>query len=281
MGGIGAYFFLLNKGEEPPTEPPTESPIESPIEMEKISKKVSIPEAITTTMSPTTTAATPRPTTAAPYEIGQPISCISNDVGGGTKAIYRYDGNNTLRLYPDAKIAKQWDSNYLNAKKIDCEDLKMGTNMTEKLEVGVQPDPDYVGLKQSIDTNYQNIPSSCYSAAGGECNNLRYEDCDAEMKSFEKYGKMVTAGDFVIRQSVNNQAKLVWRTGTQYLNADAKFILGEDGILRVISNGTNYWRSSNSESTNGPFAAHLEKVDGKCRISIYDKDNTNLWSSSD
>lgn len=269
--GVGIYFFY--KQEEVTAAPELQM-----TETQLIETQVTQPP--TTTMPPAPTAPTPRPTTAAPYEIGTSLKCRSNDVGGGTSAIYRYDGNNTLRLYPDGKIAKDWDPNFLDAQNIDCQDLKMGTNMTAKLEVGVEPDPDYVGLKQSVDTNYSNIPSACYSAAGGECSNLKYEDCEAEMKSFAKYGKKGTAGDFVIRQSKDNKATLVWYTGTQYLNADAKMILGDDGILRVISNDTNYWRSSNSESTNGPFSASLSKPNGKCTISIYDKDNTNLWSSS-
>lgn len=259
----------------------TESELELELELEPELEPELQLESLPTTTAPTApTAPTPAPTTAAPYEIGKSLKCRSNDVGGGLSAIYRYDGNNILRLYPDAKIAKEWDANFFDAKTIDCQDLKMGTNMSSKLGVGVEADSDYIGLKQNVDTNYSQAPSVCYSAAGGECSNLKYEDCEAEMKSFAKYGDKGTAGDFVIRQSIDNKATLVWYTGTQYLNADAKFILGEDGILRVMSNGVNYWRSSNSESTNGPFAAHLEKSDGKCRLSIYDKDNTNLWSSS-
>lgn len=276
--GVGIYFFIY-KEEEIITEPELELELEPESESESEMMKVRMAAPITT-MPPAPTAPTPAPTTAAPYEVGTSLKCRSNDVGGGISAIYRYDGNNTLRMYPDAKTAKEWDANFLNAKNIDCQDLKMGTNMSSKLGVGVEPDPDYIGLKQSVDINYTNLPSACYSAAGGECSNLKYDDCEAEMKSFAKYGDKGTAGDFVIRQSIDNKATLVWYTGTQYLNADAKMILGEDGILRVISNDNNYWRSSNSESENGPFAAHLEKVDGKCRLSIYDKDNTNLWSSS-
>jgi hypothetical protein len=271
--GVGIYFFYINQEE-------TTTPIEEEEITTTRAPTTTRPPALTTTRPPAPTAPTPRPTTAAPYEIGKSLKCRSNDVGGGISAIYRYDGNNTLRMYPDAKTAREWDSDFLDAKDIDCQDLKMGTNMSTKLEVGVEPDLDYVGLKQNIDTNYSNVPRACYSAAGGDCSNLKNEDCEAEMKSFAKYGKKNTAGDFVIRQSVDNKPTLVWYTGTQYLNADAKFILGDDGILRVISNDSNYWRSSNSESTNGPFSAQLEKVDGKCRLSIYDNDNTNLWSSS-
>jgi hypothetical protein len=270
LAGVGAYFFIYKQEEEVVPEPTTPEPT---------TPEPTTPRP-TTTMPPAPTAPTPRPTTAAPYEVGQAIKCVSNDVGGGNNAIYRYDGNNTLRMYPDAKIAKDWDSNFLDSKNVDCTDLKMGTNMNAKLEVGVEPDPDYVGLKQNVDTNYSNVPSVCYSAAGGECSNLRIDDCEAEMKSFAKYGKKGTAGDFVIRQSVDNKATLVWYTGTQYLNADAKLILGEDGVLRVISKGTNYWRSSNNESTDGPFSARLAKVDGKCRLSIYDTNDVNLWSTS-
>ena len=281
--GVGIYFFYKQQEETTPIEEET-TPIEE--------ITTPAPTTTTTTTTPTTTtpttttpapaptAPTPRPTTAAPYEIGTSLKCTMNDVGGGNSAVYRYDGNNTLRMYPDAKIAREWDSNFLDAKNIDCQDLKMGTNMPAKLEVGVEPDPDYIGLKQSVDTNYSNVPSACYSVAGGDCSNLKYEDCEAEMKSFAKYGARQTAGDFVIRQSKDNKPTLVWYTGTQYLNADAKFILGNDGILRVISKDTNYWRSSNDESTNGPFSAQLEKSNGKCRLSILDKDNTNLWSSS-
>jgi hypothetical protein len=275
LAGVGVYFFIY-KQEEEQEEVVTETV--------PVIQRLFVPEpttpAPTTTMPPGPTAPTPRPTTAAPYEIGKSIKCVSNDVGAGNSAIYRYDGNNTLRLYPTAKIAKDWDANYLDSKNIDCQDLKMGTNMNAKLEVGVEPDPDYIGLQQNVDTNYSNVPSVCYSAAGGDCSNLRYEDCEAEAKSFAKYGKMGTAGDFVIRQSRDNKATLVWRTGTQYLNADAKLILGTDGVLRIISKDTTYWRSSNSESTDGgSFSAQLEKADGKCRLSIYAEDGTNMWSS--
>lgn len=268
--GISVYFFMYKKEEEtapPETEPP------------EITRSIAI--AVTTTPVPTTpapTTPTPRPTTAAPYEIGQAIKCASNDVGGGATAIYRYDGKNVLRRYPDASTAQQWDGNYLDYKSIDCMDLQMGSDMGPKLETGEVIDPDYVNLPKEINTNYRNIPRVCYSAAGGKCNELRNDDCEAQVKTLAKYPK--TAGDFVIRKDANTTPTLVWNTGTQYLADDAEFILGDDGILRIVSKDTNYWRSSNSESTNGPFSAQLEKVEDKCRISIYDKDNTNLWSSA-
>lgn len=270
--GVGAYYYYEYYYKE------EEVPVDEEEQLYVAPKTTTA----ATTAAPITKppVPTPAPTTAAPYEIGQSLKCRLNDVGGGTQAIYRYEGNNTLRMYPDAKIAKEWDTDFLNSKNIDCQDLKMGTNMSTKLAVGVEPDQDYVGLKQKVDINYENIPSVCYSSAGGDCNNLRYEDCEAEMKSLAKYGDKGTAGDFVIRQTIDNKVTLVWYSGTQYLNDDAKIVLGDDGILRIMSKGTNYWRSSNSESTNGPFAAHLEKENGKCRISIYDNDNTNLWSSS-
>lgn len=267
--GVGIYFYY-NQEEE--------------VIQEEVIQEEVIEETTTsapTTPAPTTpapTVSTPRPTTAAPYEIGKSLKCRSNDVGGGISAIYRYDGNNTLRMYPNSTIAQEWDSNYLDAQSIDCQDLKMGMNMETKLEVGIEPDPDYIGLPQTADTNYTNVPSACYSEAGGDCSFLQYEDCEAEMKSFEKYGPRKTAGDFVIRQNIDNKATLVWNSGTQYLNDDAQMILGRDGILRVMSNDITYWRSSNDESTNGPFAAHLEKVGGKCRLAIYDNDNQNIWS---
>lgn len=269
MLGVGVYFYM-NKEEEKITT-------EAPITEEEYVWAEETEEAPMTTTAPMPRGPT---TTAAPYEIGQSLKCIGNDVGGGTAAIYRYDGNNTLRMYPDVKIAREWDSDFLNSKNIDCKDLKMGTNMSAKLGEGVEPDPDYADLEQSVNINYENIPNACYSSAGGNCNKLRQEDCEAEMKSLEKYGSKGTAGDFVIRQTIDNKVKLVWYSGTQYLNDDANLILGDDGILRVISKGSNYWRSSNSESKNGPFSAQLEKVDGKCRVSIYDNDSTNLWSSS-
>ena len=223
------------------------------------------------------TPPTPKPTTAAPYEIGQAIMCTSNDVGGGLDAIYRYDGNNTLRMYPDAETARSWDPDFLNAKKINCADLEMGSNMsrgsgqkTAPGEPTPTPDPDYAKIPTVVDKNYRNIPDSCYTEAGGLCNELKYEDCYAVMKN---------NGDFVIRKDADTIPTMVWNTSTQYVGADAKFILGNDGRFHVMANDINFWGSSNSDSTNGPFVAHLEKDKTGCHLSIYDKDNTKIYTT--
>ena len=257
---IVIYFVVLQKKEE----------VTTPEEEEEIFKPQAFIEA--PTAAPTVAPITPPPTTAAPYAIGQSIKCTSNDVGGGLSAIYRYDGNNTLRIYPNADIAKSWDSDYLNSKNIDCKDLKKGADMLQAQSVD---DPDYTNVPQVVNTNYRNIANSCLTDAGGLCNELKYEDCYATMKS---------NGDFVIRKDVDTVPTMVWNTKTQYLgsagvDANADFVLGNDGRFSVIADNVPYWVSSNSENTNGPFVARLEKSDGKCALSIYDKDNNRLYNT--
>lgn len=268
---IVIYFVILQKKEEV-TTPEEEDIFEQQAFIEQ--PTTAAPTAAPTTAAPITPPVitfppliTPPPTTAAPYAIGQSIKCTSNDVGGGLNAIYRYDGNNTLRIYPNADIAKSWDPDYLNSKNIDCKDLKKGADM---LQTGLVDDPDYTNVRQVVNTNYRNIANSCLTDAGGLCNELKYEDCYATMKS---------NGDFVIRKDADTAPTMVWNTKTQYLgvNSNAKFVLGNDGRFSVISDDVPYWVSSNSESTNGPFVARLEKSDGNCALSIYDTDNNRLY----
>jgi hypothetical protein len=51
----------------------------------------------------------------------------------GEGAIYRYEGDNKMRLYPTGEIAVSWDPNVWNGnKKVDCTGITLGADMAKK-----------------------------------------------------------------------------------------------------------------------------------------------------
>ena len=68
--------------------------------------------------------------TAPKIKIGDAVSCFEND------NVYRYVGNNTIRLYPNSIIANSWDlfwqSGYCKKNKIQCSKYKIGPEMEPK-----------------------------------------------------------------------------------------------------------------------------------------------------
>lgn len=69
--------------------------------------------------------------TASSLQVGQAAICGANAIGPAG-AVFRYDGNNTLRWYPNPDIADSWDSGWQNTKTIDCKGARLGANMAYK-----------------------------------------------------------------------------------------------------------------------------------------------------
>ena len=251
----------------------------------------------TATTTPTPTRSTPPPTTPAPYSIGQSISCSLNDVSPDlTNPMYRYDGNNTLRLYPNKSVAETWDPDFIkNNKTIDCKDLVRGVNMpygsysnTVVSSTGVTTTLSPQELSEAaqdaavsdyFDTNYQNIPDSCYSKANeGECGELQSSDTKC-------YAIMKDNGEFIMRKITGKDKWLpAWRTGTGRLaGQEAKFKLSNtDGRLRVVVGDTTYYQSPNdvnSTEDDGPFNARIVSENDKCKLQITNKNSDVIFTA--
>ena len=72
-----------------------------------------------------------------PIPVGSSIKCspTQNNVEGG---VYRYDGNNVYRLYPNPDVANSYDPNWINYKTVDCK------GMTYNGVVPVKPSVPYL-----------------------------------------------------------------------------------------------------------------------------------------
>ena len=123
---IASYFIFFNSeestsqsGQPTPTTQPTPT---------------SQPTPTTPTTQPTPTS---QPTPTQQEQInaipGQAISCKNyNPKGSG--AIYRYDGNKTIRWYPNPTIADSWDKDWSSGAQriVDCTGFTLNADIQMK-----------------------------------------------------------------------------------------------------------------------------------------------------
>lgn len=86
----------------------------------------------------TTSSSPPSSSSSMPTVLsGNAISCTGyNPKGVG--AIYRYDGNRTMRWYPNPQIAASWDSDWASGtnRQIDCTGFTLGNDIQLKVVSG-------------------------------------------------------------------------------------------------------------------------------------------------
>lgn len=98
---------------------------------------------------------------------GQAVQCNGTDTLAGAGAVYRFDGTNKLRHYPNPTIASSWDTNWRSRVSIDCTPFSKGDTMLFNL--------DKLNPGQAVQCSINDtvgVPNAIYRYDG--TNKLRY-----------------------------------------------------------------------------------------------------------
>ena len=139
-GGIAYYVSTQQEQETKTTAAPVSSKTTpAPVSSTTTTTPAPVSSTTTTTPAPVLSTTTAEPvlstTTTSPILVkNSSYQCVSNDVGGGDEAVYRYVGDSTLRHYPDPDNALKWGGNVFS--KIDCDGLEQGSKMYTKPKDG-------------------------------------------------------------------------------------------------------------------------------------------------
>jgi hypothetical protein len=71
-------------------------------------------------------------TAASNIAVGKSIKCATNDPSARPNdAVYRYNGNNEMSLYPNAPVAESYDALWKSPAVIDCANIRKTTDDLE------------------------------------------------------------------------------------------------------------------------------------------------------